>query len=317
MTTRTRRAIVEDDFAVHVASYHRALRAENRSAATIAAYKKATDQLYAFQVDHGMPVTVSAIRREHIEMFMESIQSRLAEATVSQRFRSLASFFRWLVLNDYLTANPMARMRRPRVSSTPVPVLTDDQLGALLATCSGRSFRDRRDTAIIAMFWTSGMRLSELANIELEHIDLDRHQVRVRGKGSRYRDTTYSLEAAAKLDRYLMLRARHAHANSVYLWLGEGKAQGRLGASGIAQALKRRAREAGITGFHVHLMRHSFAHHWLSNGGAEADLIEQVGWADSSAVQMLRRYGRSGASARAHAHHESFAPRLRNTPRQP
>lgn len=298
----------EDDFDRHVRAYHRSLRAENRSPATIVAYAKATTRLYAFLRENGMPLNIEGIRREHIETFIEHLQTEgLGEATISQRYRSLSSFFRYLVDNDYLTANPMARMRRPRVALRPPPVLTNEQVIAMLPPERSRTFDDIRDYAIIVLFWSSGMRLSELANLRIEDLDLDRHRARVRGKGGRYRDAVWTLEAAAKLDRYLDARARHPHADSPFLWLGK---KGHLRAGGVAQAMKRRARDAGID-FRVHQLRHTFISNWLANGGSETDLIELVGWADASATLMLRRYGRANAAQRAHSHHDQFAPRLR------
>jgi site-specific recombinase XerD len=204
----------------------------------------------------------------------------------------------------------MARMRAPRVGLKPVPVVTDDDLKALLATASGRNFADRRDTAIIYLLFTTGARISEIAGIRLGDLDLDSDppRVTVHGKGDKDRHCSFSNEAAAMLDRYLTQRlSKFRRQLDAPLWVGE---RGPLNSGGIAQMLRRRARAAGIN-FHAHQLRHSYASTWLMNGGSETDLIEQLGWADASAPIMLRRYGRSAAAARAHAHYDQFAPSLR------
>ena len=89
------------------------------------------------------------------------------------------------------------------------------------------------------------------------------------------------------------MRAKHAHAHVSAVWIGP---KGPLTDSGIYQLVQRRAAQAGLQGVHPHRFRHHFSHTWLDRGGAEGDLMELNGW---NSPQMLRRYGRSAAAARA------------------
>jgi integrase len=82
------------------------------------------------------------------------------------------------------------------------------------------------------------------------------------------------------------------------LWLG---AQGPMTGEGVSAALKRRARDAGVDGFHVHLLRHTFAHLWQAKGGSEADLLTLGGWRDPA---VMRRYGAARQVDRALAHYD-------------
>jgi site-specific recombinase XerD len=307
----TRRALAapvrpkDGDFGPVVASFHRSLRAENRSPLTIKAYGKATTQLLTFLLAKDMPSDVARIERQHVEEFIEHLQARgLAEATVAQRWRSLSVFFSWLLAEEHIAASPMERMRIPRVTVKPVPVLPAADVQALLASAPGRNATDVRDRAIIQCFYCTGLRLSELANIRLDDINLDTRSARILGKGGRYRVVKFSHEAVKALDRYLIIRDQSTFAADEHLWLG-GK--GRLTPWGIAQMLRRRATVAGIK-LHAHMFRHTFAATWLANGGQEQDLLELAGW---NSPVMLQRYGRATRAARAQSHYDEFAPRLR------
>ncbi|MBA2570657.1 MAG: phage integrase N-terminal SAM-like domain-containing protein, partial [Chloroflexi bacterium] len=88
---------VAPDIGVNLASFGRHLRAENKQPSTVVTYAKAVEQLDDFLATAGMPRSVAAIRREHVESFLVALQERgMKPATVSQRFRSLQQFFKWL-----------------------------------------------------------------------------------------------------------------------------------------------------------------------------------------------------------------------------
>ena len=163
----------------------------------------------------------------------------------------------------------MAGLRPPFVPDQPVPVFNGDDLARLERACAGRSFQQRRDAAVIAMFRATGMRLSELAGIRYDSADLSRcdldlwhREITVHGKGRKTRTVKISHDAARGLDRYI--RARHAQAHRPQLWLGIGN-RGPMTASGIYQVIVRRRRECGIEVF-PHRFRHHFSHTWLDRG---------------------------------------------------
>lgn len=155
-----------------------------------------------------MPTSPAGIHREHVEAWIEDLLGRLKPATASVRFRSLQQFFKFLAEEGEITDSPMRNMRAPIVPEQPVAVVTEDELGRLLRACSGRTFADRRDTAILRLFLDTGMRLSELTGLRVEDLDFEQDVAGVMGKGRRPRACPFGNKTALTPQRYLQERAR-------------------------------------------------------------------------------------------------------------
>lgn len=289
---------------MHLAAYRRALNAKNRSERTVQNYEETLLQLARFHDG----ADVLDLRRADVEEYIAFELQQHASSSAGVRFRALRAFYNWAVDEEYVDRSPMARMKQPSATEVPVPVLPDDALRALLKACAGKDFDARRDTAIIRLFCEPGSpRVSEMAGLDLDVVDLKRDQIRVHGKGDKHRDIPFGPKTGQSLDRYLLVRRRHRLAALPRLWLGGRGAP--LTSSGIAQMLRRRGAQAGIGHVHPHQLRHTAAHVWHDQGGSEADAMALFGW---SSPEMPRRYGASARTERAHraARRTTMADRL-------
>ena len=121
-------------------SFERHLRAANRSERTIASYLESLRQAEAFLTARGKGLVDA--RRADLEAFLGELLTRRAAGTVATRYKVLRILYGWLEEEDEIATNPMVRMKPPIVPEQPVPVVPEDGLRRLLATCAGKSFED-------------------------------------------------------------------------------------------------------------------------------------------------------------------------------
>lgn len=209
-----------------LSSWARSLRARARSEATIDAYVTDLRSLDVWLRARGLSL-VDATRRLLEEFLAELREQGKAPATIARRYRSFQQFFKWALDEDEIPADPMAKMRPPKVPVQPPPIIPTADLLKLLASCDtprggpGRAkptsdkltFENKRDRALILMLATTGIRSGELMGLTRESIDLNSSTFTVMGKGGRARIVALMPKPADALDKYLRARRRHAHAS--------------------------------------------------------------------------------------------------------
>ncbi len=233
----------------------------------------------------------------------ELLDTGRTPATAKTRMMGVRHFTRWLAAEGEIDADPFTHMRPPKVDQPVVPILSTEQLKALVTACTPPgaartglpSLRHRRDEAIIRLMLETGLRATECLNLQVTDVDFRTNTLVVRrGKGGKGRTVSFGAQAAKALDRYLRVRALHRLASDPHLWLGDrGRA---LAYGGLHWALAQRAETAGITDFHPHMLRHTSTDRWLAAGGSETGAMAMHGW---SSPAMLQRYGRANRERRA------------------
>jgi site-specific recombinase XerD len=275
-----------------------ALRAEAKSPGTIETYSHGVCTYLTWCGRAGVP----PLSRATMTAWMsDMLQAGAAPGSARTRQLGVRRFVAWLIVTGHVPIDPFAGIKGPKQTQKLVTPLTDDELRALIATCTTPSHRadeplhHRRDEAIIRLMFETGIRIGETIALHVGDVDLGTGRVTVRrGKGGRGRVIPIGATTGAALNAYLNLREDHRCADSPALWLGE-RGTG-FGYDGLSRALRRRAQLAGISGFHPHKLRHTAAHRWLAAGGSESGLMAIAGW---TRTDMLIRYTRAHASERA------------------
>jgi site-specific recombinase XerD len=289
-------------FKPFIDSFDLTLRALGRKPKTREVYTDAVIWFAGWMVTRHPNITSwHTIRKEHLREFFAYLTGEdYSPGYCNQVGRSLQAFWKWFSAEEdapnlFDVVKPPAA---PKLGSQAPTVLAEEQLTALIRDAEkGRDFESRRDAAMLRVFASTGCRLEEITMLDLPDLSLPQREATVTGKGSKVRTVKFDAKTAVALDRYLRMRAARdlaAKLGVMWLWLPV-RGSKRMTPNGVRQALRRRASRLGIK-LHPHLFRHTFAHRYLDNGGAEGDLIELMGW---ESPQMLQLYGRSSRSARA------------------
>lgn len=284
------------------------LEAVNKAPTTIRTYNIAFEQLRDFMQVRGV-LDPCAVTQEDMLAWLRYLPAPkpegrgLADASVGQRYRSIQQFYKYLVNQEGLLASPLEKIPQPKVPEVLVPVVDERTLQVLMDSLKGTRFADRRDRAIVSLLIDTGVRLAEIAGLQVADVDMEQQQITVLGKGRKRRPVGFIKATKMDLTRYIMERRNHIDADTPAFFLGR---RGELNSSGVHQMLKRRCAAAGVPPIHAHQFRHTYAHEYLLAGGTEGDLMREMGWTSRS---MVDRYGRSAGATRAKAAHSAFSPR--------
>ena len=266
----------------------------NDSPHTVKAYERDLGAFAAFCQDYyGGPWSWAGVDRLAVRGFLAAEQRRgLAKRSVARALSALRTFYRFLNATRGLEVNPARAARTPKLGRTLPTYLDRAEMEMLFAEAEQRAaaggFREARDLAMLEMFYSSGMRLSELAGLSDPDVDVVSDQVKVRGKGKKERIVPIGRHAATALRRYVrqrdrLLAANGASTRAVFV-NGRGK---RITPRGIQLAMKRlfgalaRSKE-----LHVHALRHSFATHLLDAGADLRSVQELLGHASLGTTQV-------------------------------
>jgi integrase/recombinase XerC len=265
---------------------------------TIKAYGRDLQSFAAFCDDyHGgrSEWTWSSLDRLAVRSYMGELRRRgLAKRSVARAISALRSFYRFLSIRHGIEEDPAASVRMPKLERRLPAVLDRSQVELMFelaeTAAAAGGFKPTRDLAILELFYSTGMRLSELAGLDVERIDIVSDQVKVRGKGRKERILPIGAHATRALRRYFVerdkfLAARPSRGDRRAAFLSnKGR---RLSVRGVQHIVGTTLRLLGERmGFRVHSLRHSFATHLLDRGADLRAVQELLGHASLSTTQV-------------------------------
>lgn len=268
-----------------IARFRRQLATERRlSSHTDSNYARDLAALVRFCDARGIAAW-SELDSQHLRVFAaHSHASGLAPRSIQRRLSAVRTFFRFLLRERVLRSNPGQDVRAPKAARRLPITLDPDQMSRLLELPGDGPFV-ARDRAMLELFYSSGLRLTELLGLDVAHVDLRDRMVRVLGKGSKERIVPVGRYAAEALRRWLRERPAIAQPDTAALFVGRGGR--RLGPRAVQARVAQWARRQGLPmRVHPHLFRHSFASHLLESSHDLRGVQELLGHANISTTQV-------------------------------
>ncbi len=231
------------------------------------------------------PARLDKLGVHEIRRFVAQLHARgLDGRSLARMLSAWRGFYNYLARDHGFAANPCLGIRAPKSAKKLPQALSPDEAAQLMQV-GGAGLLDARDKAILELFYSSGLRLSELTGLAVQDVNLRDATVQVTGKGSKTRIVPVGSHALDALRAWLALRDAVVPPGEKSLFVARGGA--RMSGSAVQQRVKHWARKFGLSGkVHPHVLRHSFASHVLQSSGDLRAVQEMLGHASISTTQV-------------------------------
>ncbi len=220
-------------------------------------------------------------------------EQNYSAATVARKIATLRSFYKWAERRGFAATNPMTLIRTPRQNKRLPKAITVEQVEQLLAAPSDTDVLGRRDRAMLETLYSTGLRVSELVDLNVGDLDIETESLRVRGKGKKERIVPMGRHAIHAINRYLELLHQDARYTAAMGSAGPttplfvNKHGKRLSSRSVRRKLDKYLRSVGLDpSISPHTLRHSFATHLLDNGADLRSVQELLGHQSLSTTQV-------------------------------
>ncbi len=252
-------------------------------------YSKLTAENYARDLRHLFELAgdtpLANLKIHHIRRYIAQLHSKgLGGRSLARMLSAWRGFYTYLMRDHGLTDNPCVGLRAPKSPKTLPQTLSPDE-AARMVDLPGDTPEAIRDKAMFELFYSSGLRLAELVDLDPQQLDLSAGEVRVTGKGSKTRIVPLGAFAITALQAWLAVRDQLANANESALFVGSHGS--RISPRVVQLRMKQWGVKQGLSSnVHPHLLRHSFATHVLQSSGDLRAVQEMLGHASISTTQV-------------------------------
>ncbi|MCD4827225.1 MAG: site-specific tyrosine recombinase XerD [Acholeplasmataceae bacterium] len=254
---------------------------------TVSSYVRDLKQYQIFLEKYHKISKPKHIEKKHIEGYLKTLHKKLSGKTIARKLTSIKSFHHFLFIENEVHIDVAKDFASPKTEKTLPKVLSVDEVVALLEQVDKQTDLGLRNKALLELIYGSGLRVSELLDINIEDIHLNQSYVIVHGKGDKERMVPLSDMANIALRKYMIHSREHLLKNkqTTHLFLNQNGS--RLSRQGFFKILKKLAQDAHITTeCSPHTLRHSFATHLLENGMDLRTLQTLLGHEDISTTQI-------------------------------
>jgi len=261
----------------HIDKFSEYLRYErNFSEYTVKSYMTDLQQFSEF-IDTNFNISAVQANAEHIKAYLGYIYLlKEKKSSAARKLAALRSFFKFLIREGMLEDSPADYISSPKKEAHLPNYLTEDEAAAILDAIEEKDFGGARDSAILELIYSSGLRVSECASLNVDDIDFKTRMLKVLGKGKKERYVPIGNHALNAIKVYLgfrnMLSTLSSQENALFL----NKSGRRLSVRSIFNIARKYSRNVGIyKNVGPHTLRHSFATHIL-NGGADLRVVQEL-----------------------------------------
>lgn len=241
------------------------------------------DLRHLFELAAEIPL--AHLKAHQIRRFIAQLHSKgLGGRSLARMLSAWRGFFTYLMRDHALQDNPCVGLRAPKSPQNLPQALSPDEAARMVDLPADTS-ESIRDKAILELFYSSGLRLAELVDLDPSQVDMQAGEVRVTGKGNKTRVVPLGKQAITALQAWLAVREKLAKVDEVALFVGQ-RGQ-RISPRVVQLRMKQWGIKQGITSnVHPHLLRHSFATHVLQSSGDLRAVQEMLGHASISTTQV-------------------------------
>jgi len=257
----------------------------NVSAYTVRNYTNDLMEFFTFVSGNGID-TLKNVTKLTLRSYLAYLMEKgYAKSSIARKLSAIRSFYRYLMREEMLQANPAATTVSPRLDKRLPAFLTIEDAKRLVESPDLAQPQGQRDRALLELLYASGLRVSELVNMNVDQLNLATNEIRVWGKGAKERVVLIGEPAAQALNAYIEKGRRELLGGKKNPALFVSRYGGRLPARTVQKILAKYSRNIDKK-VHPHVLRHTFATHLL-DGGADLKVVQELlGHADLSSTQI-------------------------------